>query len=79
MRNIEYRLWEPIESPLSVEFPAELLLDLGWAENSGRMYGAKCGRAVRVASLNAPTDEQQEKIGVFGNYPITTSSMVNSI
>lgn len=65
MRTIEYRRWAPLASPLSVEFPAELLLELGWADSSGVLYGSRRGRAVRVTALNVPLDEEQEKVGVF--------------
>lgn len=65
MRSIEYRRWDPLASPLCVEFPAELLLDLGWAEAAGILYGSRRGREVRVTALETRVDEEQEKIGVF--------------
>ena len=64
MRTIEYRRWAPPASPLIVEFPAELLLELGSAESSGILYGSRRGREVRVTALGAP-DEDPEKVGVF--------------
>ncbi len=52
-------------SPLSVEVPAELLLELGWAETSGILYGYRRGREVRVTAIAEPRGEEQEKVGVF--------------
>lgn len=65
MRSIEYLRWAPAKSALSVELPADLLLQLGWADCNGVLYGWKKGREVRIASLDTKTDEEQEKVGVF--------------
>lgn len=65
MRSIEYRRWAPLSSPLSVEFPAELLLELGWADSTGILYGSRSGREIRLSALNTRTDEEQGKVGVF--------------
>jgi hypothetical protein len=67
MRTVEYRRWAPLASPLSVEFPAELLLELGWADSCGILYGSRRGREVRVTALSVPPDEEQEKVGVFAS------------
>lgn len=65
MRTIEYQRWSPPASNLRVEFPAELLLELGWAEMSGTLYGSRKGTDIRIAALNTPGGEHQEKVGVF--------------
>jgi hypothetical protein len=65
MRTIEYRRWSPLASPVCVEFPAELLLELGWADTSGILYGSRRGREVRVSALRAPSEEAPRKVGVF--------------
>ena len=65
MRTIEYQRWSPPASRLRVEFPAELLLELGWAETSGILYGSRKGAAVRITSLRMRPEEEQEKVGVF--------------
>ena len=70
MRTIEYRRWSPPASRVRVEFPADLLLELGWAETSGILYGSRNGTNIRVAdiriaALQKPQDEQRVKVGVF--------------
>jgi hypothetical protein len=68
MRGIEYQCWAPLASPLSVEFPAELLLELGWSDMCGVMYGSRRGSEVRVTALALNRDtsgEGLEKVGVF--------------
>lgn len=65
MRTIEYRRWSPPASRLRVEFPADLLLELGWAETSGILYGSRKGVDIRIAALQKPQDGQQVKVGVF--------------
>lgn len=65
MRTVEYRHWAPAASPLSVEFPAELLLELGWAQTSGTLFGSRRGREIRVLAFNAAGDDGQENVGVF--------------
>lgn len=64
MHAIEYRHWAPAESPLSVEFPAERLLQLGSAEVSGILYGWRRESLVHVTSFTRE-DEEQENVGVF--------------
>jgi hypothetical protein len=65
MRSIEYLGWEPSKSPLSIELLADLLLQLGWSDSRGILYGSRKGREVRIASLDTRQDEEQEKVGVF--------------
>ncbi len=65
MRSIEYLRWEPSKSPFSIELPADLLLQLGWSDSCGVLFGSRRGREVRIASLDTRTDEEQEKVGVF--------------
>jgi hypothetical protein len=65
MRTIEYRRWSPPASRLRVEFPADLLLELGWAETSGVLYGSRQGADIRIAALQMPRGEAQQKVGVF--------------
>jgi hypothetical protein len=65
MQTIEYRRWAPSASPLSVEFPSELLSGLGWAESSGSLYGSHRGREIHVSAISERQDEEQEKVGVF--------------
>jgi hypothetical protein len=65
MRTIEYHRWSPQDSPLRVEFQAELLLELGWAEASGILYGSRHGEKIRIAALTTPWDEEPEKVGVY--------------
>jgi hypothetical protein len=65
MQTIEYQCWSPPDSPLQVEFPAELLLELGWANASGILYGSRHGPKIRIAAVETPWDEEREKIGVF--------------
>src|SRR5579863_2227761 len=65
MRTIEYRRWSPPGSPVRIEFPAELLLELGWAETSGVLYGSRRHQEIRIAAIGMPWGEEQEKIGVF--------------
>lgn len=65
MLVIEYRRWAPLESPLSVEFTAELLLGLGQAESCGLLHGWRRGTTVRLTRLAPQDDEEQEKAGVF--------------
>jgi hypothetical protein len=67
MRRIEYLRWEPAKSPLTVELPRDLLLQLGWSDSRGVLYGSRRGEEVRIASLESRTDEEQEKIGVFAS------------
>ena len=45
--------------------PSELLVELGWAESAGALYGSRHGREIRVAALRNPVGEEQEKLGVF--------------
>jgi hypothetical protein len=65
MRTIEYRRWSPPASRLRVEFPADLLLELGWAETAGILYGSRHGAEIRITALQIPWEEKQEKVGVF--------------
>jgi hypothetical protein len=65
MRTIEYRRWSPPASQVRVEFPADLLLELGWAETSGILYGSRQGAEIRITALQMPLKEKQEKVGVF--------------
>jgi len=65
MRTVEFRIWDPEASPLRVEFPADLIRSLGIAETSGVLYGSRHGREIRVFTVEAPENEEQEKVGVF--------------
>ena len=65
MQTVEYEIWGPEASPLRVEFPAELIRELGMEEASGVLYGSRHGREIRVFTAEAPENEEQEKVGVF--------------
>lgn len=54
-----------MSSPVSVEFPGEVLLELGWGESRGVLFGWRKGREVRISTLGTRVDEEQEKVGVF--------------
>jgi hypothetical protein len=59
MQTVEYRRWAPPASPVSVEFPADLFLELGWSERSGALYGSRRGREVRLTVCGPQTDEEK--------------------
>jgi hypothetical protein len=71
MRDIQYRRWAPAGSPLNIEFPAELLHELGADDTSGILYGWRRGREVRAIALDAEagdgaeSGEELEKVGVY--------------
>jgi hypothetical protein len=65
MHTVEYRIWGPKASPFCVEFPANLMRDLGIAEDSGALYGSRNGGEVRIAAIRTPQGEEEKKIGVF--------------
>jgi hypothetical protein len=69
MRSVQYRRWSPPQSPLRIEFPADLLPELqppaGSLENSGILYGLRRGREVRVLTARPEPGEVLESVGVF--------------
>jgi hypothetical protein len=69
MRSVQYRRWSPPQSPVRIEFPAELLAGLqpaaGSLENSGILYGLRRGREIRVLTARPEPGEVLESVGVF--------------
>lgn len=69
MRSVQYRRWCPPQSPLRIEFPADLLVELhppsGSLENSGILYGQRHGREVRVLTTRPEPGEVLDPVGVF--------------
>jgi hypothetical protein len=69
MRSVQYRRWNPPQSPLQIEFPADLLPELqpgaGALENSGILYGLRRGREIRVLTARLEPGEVLESVGVF--------------
>jgi hypothetical protein len=69
MRSVQYRRWSPPQSPVRIEFPADLLPELqpaaGSLENSGILYGLRRGREIRVLTARPEPGEVLDSVGVF--------------
>jgi hypothetical protein len=70
VRSVPYRRWDPPQSDLEVEFPADLLYALipeaPAEEISGVLYGYRQGREIRVLSCSNP-DGTLGIVGVFAS------------
>ncbi len=66
---MQYRRWCPPQSPLRIEFPADLLPALqpvaGSQENSGILFGVRGAGEIRVLTARPEPGQVLESVGVF--------------
>jgi len=69
MKMIQYRRWEPAQSPVKVEFRMEVLQGLRSRRGDfrGFLFGNREGDVVRVVAAGAGAPEQLETLGVYAS------------
>jgi hypothetical protein len=67
MKTIHYRRWEPVQSPVKIEFRQDVIQALHSRRDEARgyLYGSREGDLVRVVAAGTETSDKLETLGIY--------------